>query len=182
MKSRVEKLRVYLLSFSPKSFVFLSCEKKLKITIYKTVILPVVLYGHETWSLILREEHKLRVFENRMLRLFGPEKDDVLWRKLHNNELHSLYSSPSIVRMIKSRRMRWVGHVAHMGDGKGVYRVLVGTPEGKRSLGRPRHMWEGNIKMDLREMGIDEANWIWLAQNRVWWQALGNMVMNLWVP
>jgi hypothetical protein len=82
------------------------------------------------------------------------------WRKLHNNELHSPYSSPNIVRMIKSRRMRWAGHVARMGAGRGVYRVLVGRPEGKRPLGRPRCRWEDNIKLALREIGIDGANWI----------------------
>jgi hypothetical protein len=87
------------------------------------------------------EEHRLRVFENRVLRrIFGPTREEyVPWRKLHNDELHSLYSSPNIVRVIKSRRMRWAGHVAHMGEGRGVYRVLVGRPEGERPLGRPRH-------------------------------------------
>jgi hypothetical protein len=82
---------------------------------------------------------------------------------LHNDELHSLYSSSNIVRVIKSRRMRWAGHVERMGDGKGVYRVLVGRPEGKRPLGRPRRRWEDDIKMDLGEIGIDGANWIQLA-------------------
>jgi hypothetical protein len=91
------------------------------------------------------------------------------WRKLHNDELHSLYSSPKIFRVIKSRRMRWVGHVARMGEGRGVYRVLVGKPEGKRPLGRPRRIWEYNIKMELREIGIDVANRIQLAQDRVQW-------------
>jgi hypothetical protein len=131
--------------------------KNLKIKIYKTVILPVVLYGCETWSLALREEHRLRVFENRVLRkIFGLKREeDRSWRKLHNDELHSLYASPNIVRVIKSRRMRWVGHVAHMGEGKGVYRVLVERPEGKRPLGRPRCRREDNIKMDLRDIGID---------------------------
>jgi hypothetical protein len=94
----------------------------LKIKIYRTVILPVVLYGCETWSLTLREEHRLRVSENSVLRIFGPKREeDGSWRKLHNDELHSLYSSPNIVRVIKSRRMRWVGHVARMGEGRGVY-------------------------------------------------------------
>jgi hypothetical protein len=95
-------------------------SKNLKIKIYKIVILPVVLYGCETWSLTLREEHRLRVFENRRLRrIFGPKsKEDGSWRKLHNDELHSLYSSPNIVRVIKSRRMRWAGHVARMGRGQ----------------------------------------------------------------
>jgi hypothetical protein len=101
---------------------------------------------------------------------------------LHNDELHSLYSSPTIVRVIKSRRMRWVGHVARMGEGRGVHRVLVGRPEGKRPLGRPRRRWEDNIKLDVWETGIDGANWIQLAQNRVQWQAFANTVMNLHVP
>jgi hypothetical protein len=92
---------------------------------------------------------------------------DGSWRKLHNDELHNLYSSPNIVRVIKSRRMRWVGHVARMGEGRCVYRVLVGRPEFKRPVGRPRRRWEDNIKMDLREIGIDGANWIRLAQDRV---------------
>jgi hypothetical protein len=98
--------------------------------IYKTVILPVVLYGCVTWSLTLREEHRLRVFENRVLRrIFGPKREeDRQWRKLHNDELHNLYSSPNIVRVIESKRMRWAGHVARMGEGRGVYSVLVGTP------------------------------------------------------
>jgi hypothetical protein len=132
----------------------------------------------------LGEEHRLRVFENRVLRkIFGPKREeDGSWRKLHNDELHNLYSSPNIVREIKSRRIRWAGHVAHMGDGRGAYRVLVGRPEGKTPLGRPRHMWEDNIKMDLREIGIDGANWIRLPQDRVLWRAFVNTVMNLRVP
>jgi hypothetical protein len=134
--------------------------KKLKIKIYKTVILPVVLYGCKTWSLTLKEEHQLRVSENRVS-IFGPKREeDGLWRKSHIDELHNLYSSPDVVRVIKSRRMRWTGHVARMGQGRGVYRVLVERPEGKRSLGRPRRRWEDNIKLDLREIGIDGANWI----------------------
>jgi hypothetical protein len=129
----------------------------------------------------LREEHRLRVFENRVLRrIFGPKREeDGSWRKLHNDELHDLYSLPNIVMVIKSRRMRWAGHVACMEEGRGVYRVLVGRPEGKRPLGRPRHMWEDNIKMDLREIGIDEANWIRLAQDRVQRRAFLNTVMTL---
>jgi hypothetical protein len=103
-------------------------------------------------------------------------------RILHNDELHSLYSSLNIVRMIKSRRLRWAGHVAHMGEGRGVYRVLGGRPEGKRPLGRPRHRWEDNIKLDLRKIGINGGNWIQLAQERVQWQAFENTVMNPQVP
>jgi len=89
-------------------------------------------------------------------RTFGPKRDKVTgeWRKLHNEELNNLYSSPNIVRVIKPRRMRWVGYVAHMGEGRGVYRVLVGKPERRRPLGRPRHRWEDNIRMDLREVGV----------------------------
>jgi hypothetical protein len=172
-----------LLSFSPKSFVFPSHTKNLKIKIYKTVILPVVLYGCETWSVTLREEHRLRVFENRELRrIFGPKREeDGSWRKLHNDELHSLYSSPNIVRVIKSRRMRWAGHVTRMVEGRGVYRVLVGRPRGKRPMGRPSRRWEDNIKLDLREIGIDGADWIHLAQNRVQWFCV-NTVMNHRVP
>jgi hypothetical protein len=98
------------------------------------------------------------------------------------NELHSLYSSPNIVGVIKSRKMRWAEHVARMGEGRGVYKVLVGRPEGKRPLGRPRRKWEDNIKMDHREIGIDGANWIQLAQDRVPWRAFVNTVMNLRVP
>jgi hypothetical protein len=104
----------------------------------------------------LREEHRLRVFENRMLRrIFGPKGDEVTgeWRKMHTGELHNLYSSPDIIGQVKSRRMRWVGHVARMGEGRNVYRVLVGKPEGKRPLGRPRRRWEDGIRMDLREIG-----------------------------
>jgi hypothetical protein len=105
------------------------------------------------------------------LRIFGTKREvDGSWRKLHNDELHSLYSSPNIFRVIKSRRMRWAGHVARMGEGRGVYRVLVGRPEVKRPLGRPRRRWEDNIKLDLRKMEIDWANWIRLAQDRVQWR------------
>jgi hypothetical protein len=107
----------------------------------------------------LREEHRLRVFENRELRrIFGPKREeDGSWKKLHNDELHSLYSSLNIVRVIKSRRIKCARNVARMEDGRGVYGVLVRMPEGKRPLGRPRRRWEDNIKMDLRETGIDEG-------------------------
>jgi len=116
-------------------------SKNLKIKIYGTIILPVVLYGCETWSLTLREEGNLRVFESMVLRrIFGPRRDEVTgeWRRLHNEELNGLYSSPNIVRVIKSRRMKWTGHVSRMGEERVAYRVLVGKPEGKRPLGRPR--------------------------------------------
>jgi len=112
----------------------------------------VVLYGCETWSLTLREERRLRVSENRVLKkVFGPKRDEVTgeWRKLHNEELNDLYSLPNIVRVVKSRQMRWAGHVARMGEDRVVQRVLLGKPEGKRPLGRPRRRWEDNIKMDL---------------------------------
>jgi hypothetical protein len=129
----------------------------------------------------LREEHRLRVSENRVLRrIFGPKREeDGSWRKFHNDELHNLYSSPNIVRVIKSRRMRWAGHVALMEEGRSVYRVLIGRPEGKRQLGKPRRRWEDNIKMDLREIGIDGVNWIQLSQDRVQWRPFVNTVMNL---
>jgi hypothetical protein len=132
----------------------------------------------------LGEEHRPRVFKNTVLRkIFGPKREeDGSWRKLHNDELHSLYSSPNIVGVIKSRVMRWAEHVARMGEGRGVYRVLVGRPEGKRPLGRPRRRWEDNIKMNLREIGIDGANWIQLARDRVQRRACVNTVMNLRVP
>ncbi|KAJ4444084.1 hypothetical protein ANN_05873 [Periplaneta americana] len=162
-------------------------SKNLKVTIYKTVrpILPVVLYGCETWTLTLREEQRLRVFENKVLRkIFGAKRDEVTgeWRKLHNAELHALYTSPDIIRNIKSRRLRWAGHVAHMGDSINAYRVLVGGPEGKRPLGKPRRRWEDNIKMDLREVGYDGRDWINLSQDRDQWRAYVTAAMNLRVP
>jgi hypothetical protein len=126
--------------------------KNLKIKIYRTIILPVVFYGCETWSLILREERRLRVFENTMpWRVFGPKRDEVTgeWRKLHNEELNDMYSLPNIIWVVKSRRMRWAGHVARMGEDRGVHRLLVEKPEEKRPLGRPRCRWEDNIKMDF---------------------------------
>ena len=109
----------------------------------------------------------MKVFENTVLRrIFGPKRDEVRreWRKLHNEELYDLYSSPNIVRVIKSRKMRWTGHVARMEERRGVYRVLVGKPEGKRPLGRPRRRWEDNIKMYFREMGCGDMDWIELAK------------------
>jgi len=133
----------------------------------------------------LRDERRLRVFENRVLRrIFGPERDEVAgeWRKLHNEELNDLYSSPNIVRVIKSRRMRWARHVARMRKRRGVYRVLMGKPEGKIPLGRPRHRWEDNIKMDVLEVGCGGMDFFELAQDRGRWQAFVIAVMNLLAP
>ena len=158
---------------------------EIKIKIYRTIILPIVLYGCETWSLTLREERRLWVFENRVLRrVFGPKREEVTgeWRKLHNEELSDLYSLPNIVRVVKSRRMRWAGHVARMGEGRDVHRVLVGKPEGKRPLGRSRRRWEDNIKMDLQEVGGSCGDWMELAQDRDRWLALVSTVMNLRIP
>jgi hypothetical protein len=131
-------------------------NKNVNIKIYRRVILSVVLYGCEIWSSTLREESRLRVFENRVLRrIFGPKRDEVTgeWKRLHNKELYAVYSSPNIIRVITSRRLRWAGHVARMGERRGAYRALMGKPEGRRPLGRPRRRWEDNIKMDLREVG-----------------------------
>jgi hypothetical protein len=117
-----------------------SLFKNVKIKIYRTIIIPVVLYGCESWSLTLREECRLRVFENRVQRrIFGPKRDEVTgeWRRLHNKELHALYSSPCIIRVIKSRRLRWAGHMARMGERRGAYRALVGKPEGRNHLEDP---------------------------------------------
>ena len=147
--------------------------------------MPVVLYGCETWSLTLREERRLRVFENRVLRrVFEPKRYEVTgeWRKLHNEELNDLYSLPNIVRVVKSRRMRWAGHVARMGEDRGVQRVLVGKPEGKRPLGRPRLRCEDNIKMDLQEVGGGRMDWMELAEYRGGWRALVGTARNFRVP
>jgi hypothetical protein len=157
-------------------------SRNVKVKIYKTTILPVVLYGCETWSLTLREEHRLRASENRVLRrIFGPKRDEVTgeWRKLHNEELHNLYSYPDIIRLIKSRRMRWAGHVARMGEERKVYKVLVGKTEEKRPLGRTRRRWEDGIRMDLREIHLGSVDWIRLSQDRDRWRAVVSAVMNL---
>jgi hypothetical protein len=132
----------------------------------------------------LREEHRLEVFENRVLRrIFGPRGDEVTgeWRKLHNEELHDLYSSPSIIRMTKARRMRRAGQVARMGEKVNAYRLLVGKLEGRRPLGRPRRRWLDNIRADLVEVGWGDVDWIGLAQDRDTWRALVNSALNLWV-
>jgi hypothetical protein len=134
--------------------------------IYKTIILPVVLYGCETWSLILREEHRLRVLRKYLAQ---PKRFEVMggWRKLHNEELCDLYSSPSIIRMIKWRRMRWAGHVAQMVEKRNAYRLLVGKPEGTRPLQRHRCRWVDNIKRVFfffleREDGVMWTGLVWL--------------------
>ena len=125
-------------------------------SLYITITLRVVLYGCETWSLTLREERRLRVFQNGVLRIIlGSKTDEETgeWRKLHKEELYDLHFSPNTIRVIKQKRMRWAGHVTRMGERRGVFRVLVGKPEGKRPLGRPRRRWEDNIKVDLQEVG-----------------------------
>ena len=121
---------------------------------------------------------------NNLRKVFGPKRDEVRgeWGKLHNEELNDLYSLPNIVRVVKSRRMRWVGHVARMEEDRGVQRVLVGKPEVKRPLGRPRRRWEDNIKMDLQEDGWGRGDWMELAQDRDRWRALVGTVRDLWVP
>ena len=156
----------------------------MKIKIYKTIILPVVLYGRETWSLTLREERRLRVFENRILRrIFGPKRDENgQWRRLHNEELHSLYRSHNIVRVIQFRRLRWTGHVARIEESRSPFNILTGKPTGKRPLGRPRRKWEDNIRMDLEEIGINAGNWVDSAQDRNYWRVLVNAALNFRVP
>ena len=125
------------------------------------------------------------MFENMVLRrIFGHGRDEVTeeWRRLHNEELNDLYSSPTIVRVIKSRRMRWAGHVARMGEERGVYRILLRKPEGRRPLRRPRHSWVDNIRTDLQEVGCGYVDWIGLSQDRDRWRTLVSAVMNLRVP
>jgi hypothetical protein len=154
----------------------------LKIKIYRNIILPVVLCGCETWSLTLRKKCRLGVFKNGVLRrIFGPKRDEVTgeWRKLHNVELSDRHSSPNIVRVIKWRRMRWAGHVARLGDKSGVFRGLVGKPEGKRPPGRPKLRWQDNIKMDVQEVGCGGMEWMELAEDRDRWRELLKAVMNL---
>ena len=134
----------------------------------------------------MRDDRRLRVFENRVLRsMFGLMRDEVTgeWRKLlvHSEDRNDLYSSPNI-RVMKSRRMRWAVHAARMVERRGIYRDLVGKPKGKRPHGRPRCRWEDNIKMDLQEVGCEDTEWIYMAQDRDRWQAIVNAVMNLQVP
>jgi hypothetical protein len=151
----------------------------------KTVILHVVLYGCGTWSLTLREEHRLRVFEKRVLRrIFRLKRVEVIGGggKQHNGELHNLYCSPSIIRIIKSRSIRWTRHVAYMGAKRNAYRILVGKPEGKRPLGRPRDKWEDNIKTNFSDKKWSGMDWINLARDREQWRIVVKTVMNLRVP
>ena len=165
-----------MLLFSPNIFVFSTALEDLKIKVYKTIILPIV-----SWSLTLGEEGTLRVLENRNLRrvfeLKGDENGE--WLKLRNEEVHSLYRSPNIVRVIKSRRLRWAGHVARMEENRSVFKILTGTPAGKIPLGRPR---EDIIRMDLKEIGINTRNWDDSAQNRDNWRGLLNAALELRVP
>ena len=133
----------------------------------------------------MQKERKLRVFQNMMLRkTFGPRRDEVTaeWRRLHNKELNDLYYSPNIMWVIKSRRMRWTGHVARMGEESGVYRVLVGKPEGRSPLGRPGRRWVDNIRMDLQEVGCGYMDWIGLTHDRDSWRKLVSALTNLRVP
>jgi hypothetical protein len=155
-----------LATIQSKTFCFLiRCLKNIKITIYKIIILPVVLDGYETWSLILREEHRLRVFENMVLRrIFGPKGNEVIrsWRKLHNEGLHNLSSWPRIIRMIKSRRIM-DSACSTNGESRNLCRILVGKPEGKRPLGRLRCGWVDNIKLILEvKDGVISTGLIWL--------------------
>jgi hypothetical protein len=171
-----------LLPFTPEYLSSRLLSIDVKIRIYKTTILPVVLCGGETSSLTLREGHRLMVFAKRVLmRISGQKRDEVTgdWRKLHNEDLHNLYSSPSIIRMLTSRKMRCAGHVARIGEKKNVYRILVVKAERKRPLGRPRRRWVDNIKMDLREIGRSGRDWIDLAQDWDQWRDPVNTVMNL---
>jgi hypothetical protein len=131
------------------------------------------------------EEHRLRVFENRVLsKIFGPKRDEVTgeWRKLHYEELRNLLSSPSIIRIIKSRRNKWAAYAARMGENRNAYKLLVGKPEGKRPLGRPRRRWVDNIRMNLGEVEWGDVDWIGLAKDRNRWRALVNLVLNLRFP
>ena len=148
-------------------FIFqFAIQKKRKIKIYRSLILPVVLYGFETWSVTLSEEYRLRVFKNRMLRrILGPKRNKVTGeqRRLHNQQLYGLYCSPNIIQVIKSRRKRWVGHVVHVGERRGAYKVLVGKPEGKRPCGRPKPRREEILKWFYKKWnGEAWTGLIWL--------------------
>ena len=174
-----------MLSFGIESIVFQFAIQKSEDSDIQNYNFACFLYGCETWSLTLKEERRLRVFENGVLRrIFGPKRDEVTgeWRNLYNEEFNDLYSSTNIVRVIKSRRMRWVEHVARMGERRVVYKFAVGKPEEKRPLGRPRRRWEDNLTIGLQEVGCGGVDWIELAQDRDRWRALFYAVMNLRVP
>ena len=154
----------------------------MNIKIHITIILPIILYGCEIWCLILWEEHKLGVFENRVLKkIFGPKKEESAgqWRKLHNEQLYGLYFSPNVIRVIKSKRMWWVGHVARIGDRRGAYRVLADAPGAKRPFCKPMHREDDNIKMDPQEIKCGGKDWSDLSQDRNRWWAFVNAVMNV---
>ena len=156
-----------LLLFSAEYFFSSLLSKNIKTKLFRTVILPVVLYGCETWSPTVSEEHRLRVFGNRVLRkMFGPMRDEVMgeWGRQHNETLYDLYA-PNI--WVIESRMKWVGHVAHMGKRRGAYRILVGRPEGRILLGRPRHTWWDDIKMDLWGKALTTCRLIWLMTGTV---------------
>ena len=135
-------------------------------------------------SLTLREECRLRIFENMILRrIFGPKRDENgKWRRLHNEELHSLYRSPNIVRVIKSRRLRWTGHVTRMKEGRSAFKIFTVKPKGKRPLGRYRRRWRDNNRMNLEDIGINAGNCVYPAQDRNYWGSLVNAALNLRVP
>ena len=152
----------------------------MKIEIYETII---SLYGCETWSLILGEEFRLNVFLKSILKgIFGPKRDKYgEWRSLHNEKPHSLYRSPNRV-IIRSKRLRWVRHVARMEEGRSVFKMFTGMPTRKKPLGRPRRRWENNITMEYEEIGISTRNWVDSAQDRDCWRALVNAALNFRVP
>ena len=172
-----------MLSFGAESFALQFAFQNIKIKVCRTLILPFVLYGSETWSLTFREEKRLRVFENRVLRrIFGPKRDEVTgeWSKSYV-ELNDLHPSPNIIRVTKWRRMRWARHEARMGEDSCVP-GFGGKPEGKRGLVRPRRRWEDNVKKGLQEVGCEGMNLVDLTQDRERWRALVNAVMKFRVP
>jgi hypothetical protein len=166
-KLREDRSRGMLGAIQQNLLPFSLLYKNINIKIYNSVILPVTLYGCETWSITCWKKHRLKVFNNRMFRkIYGPKKDKVMgMEKTNKEELDDVYSSPYIIQVIKSRRIRWEGQVVHMEDWRGAHRVLMGRPKRKRPLGRPRLRWE-NIKMDLQEVGWEGIGWFYLAQDR----------------
>jgi hypothetical protein len=143
-----------------------------KTDIDKTVVFPLVFHGCESWPVTFSEDCGLMAFKNRVLSgMLGTKKEEVTggWTELYNVEHHTLYFSPNIFRVIKSRRMRWVGHVAHMVYKRYEYRIFIGKPEGRRPLGRSGNWWEDNIKVDLEEIQWEDVDWIYLAKDRDQW-------------